>query len=74
MNPKKIGSQTDQPAKNADDEECLIFQEFLEDESVTVKEILEDGGLEIIDFKRFECGENTNAADEGTLGVLETCQ
>lgn len=74
MDPKKIGSDTDEPAKNKDDETCLIHQEYLLDDSVTVKDILEESKLEIIDFKRFECGEIVNAVGDQPLEYVETCQ
>lgn len=75
MNPKRIGTADDEPAKEKDDEECLIHQEYLEDDSVTVKEVLEESGVEIVDFKRFECGEVVNAANEQRpLELIETCQ
>nr|XP_023012075.1 elongation factor Ts, mitochondrial isoform X2 [Leptinotarsa decemlineata] len=74
MDPKKIGTPTDEPAKNKDEESCLIHQEYLLDDSITVKDILEEHKLEIIDFKRFECGENMNAIGDQPLEYVETCQ
>lgn len=74
MNPKRIGSPDDEPAKEKDDEECLIHQEYLEDQSVTVNEVLEESGVEVIDFRRFECGQVVNSGSEKTLEALETCQ
>lgn len=73
MNPKRIGSPDDQPAKDSDDEECLIHQEYLQDETVTVKEVLEESGLEVIQFKRFECGEIVNTTEQ-PLELIKTCQ
>lgn len=73
MNPKRIGSpEDDRPAEDADDEECLIYQDYLEDQTVTVREILEESGLEVVDFKRFECGEA--ATVQQPLESVETCQ
>lgn len=74
MNPKKVGTLDDEPAKEKDDEECLIHQEYLEDPSVTVQEVLEESGVEIVDFRRFECGEVVNSGGEKHLETLETCQ
>ncbi|CAG9863346.1 unnamed protein product [Phyllotreta striolata] len=74
MDPKKIGMSTDEPVANKDDEICLIHQEYLLDESMTVKEILEENKLEVIDFKRFECGECSKAARDQLLEYVETCQ
>lgn len=59
LNPQKVGNkETDEPAKVKDEETCLIFQEFLMDPDVTVGELLEENGLEVVDFQRFECGES----------------
>lgn len=66
--PKKIGTKdTDKPAKDSDDETCLIFQEYLLDPSLTVEEVLEQNKVEIIDYIRFACG----AAMENSLGGVE---
>ncbi|CAH1117609.1 unnamed protein product [Phaedon cochleariae] len=74
MDPKKIGSSTDEPSKNKDDEKCLIHQDYLLDESVTVKDLLSESKLEIVDFKRFECGESSHAVGDQPLEYVETCQ
>jgi elongation factor Ts len=59
MNPKKIGDpENDKPNQEKDNEECLIFQEFVLDPDATVGEILEENNMKIFDFHRFECGEN----------------
>lgn len=74
MNPKKIGSSLDdKPAKDSDDEMCLIYQEFIENPEFTVQEVLEENGVEVVDFKRFECGENLEE-DEQPLELRQTCQ
>ncbi|XP_026322560.1 elongation factor Ts, mitochondrial [Hyposmocoma kahamanoa] len=66
--PKKIGTKDiDKPAKNSDDETCLIFQEYLLDPSLTVEEVLEQNKVEIIDYVRFSCG----AVVENHLGGVE---
>ncbi|KAJ9589752.1 hypothetical protein L9F63_017054 [Diploptera punctata] len=58
MNPFKIGVQgKDVPVENSDDEKCMIFQEYLLDPSQTVAQFLAEAGISIVDFARFECGE-----------------
>ncbi|KAJ3654426.1 hypothetical protein Zmor_013615 [Zophobas morio] len=74
MNPKKIGTLSDKPAKDKEEETCLIHQEFLLDDNVTVKEILDEHEIDIVDFKRFECGENTSEVADQPLEYVETCQ
>lgn len=75
MNPKKIGdTSVDKPADNADDETCLVYQEYIENPEVTVGEVLQETGVEIVDFKRFECGENLSNVGEKPLEFVETCQ
>jgi len=73
MDPKKIGNLSDEPAKNPDDETCLIHQEFLIDSTTTVNNVLEENGVDVVDFKRFECGESL-AVGVRSLPVVETCQ
>lgn len=74
MDPKKIGTEDDEPAKNKDDEICLIHQEYILDENITVKEVLQENKLEITDFKRFECGETIGTIGDQPLEFVETCQ
>ncbi|KAH8283002.1 hypothetical protein KR054_011497 [Drosophila jambulina] len=58
LNPKKIGEyDKDQPAENKDEETCLIHQEYLLDADKTVGEVLQENSTEVIDYHRFECGE-----------------
>ncbi|KAK9727692.1 Elongation factor TS [Popillia japonica] len=71
MNPKRVGTSTDEPSKNSDEETCLIFQEYLNDESIKVKDYLEENGVEVVDFKRFECGECSRIAGQ-SLEFVET--
>ncbi|GJQ69705.1 hypothetical protein Trydic_g22276 [Trypoxylus dichotomus] len=73
MNPRRVGTSTDEPSSNSEEESCLIFQDYLLDESLKVKDFLEENGVEIIDFKRFECGECSNIAGQ-PLDLVETCQ
>lgn len=56
--PRKIGQKDkDEPAKNSDDETCLIYQEYLLEPSYTVEEVLEQNKVEVLDYVRFSCGE-----------------
>jgi len=58
MNPSKIGvAGEDVPACNSDEEKCMIYQEYLLDPSQTVAQFLADTGVSLVDFARFECGE-----------------
>ncbi|KAK5646417.1 hypothetical protein RI129_004881 [Pyrocoelia pectoralis] len=72
MDPKKIGTSDDEPASNVDDETCFIYQEYIVDDSITVNEVLNENDVEIVDYKRFECGENIN--NSSPLSTIETCQ
>ncbi|XP_018329208.1 elongation factor Ts, mitochondrial [Agrilus planipennis] len=74
MNPDRIGTVFDKPAGNTDDEKCLIYQEFLLDSEWTVGDLLKENGIEIIDFKRFECGETDKRIEEDTPEKITTCQ
>ncbi|KAK7872313.1 hypothetical protein R5R35_002765 [Gryllus longicercus] len=58
MNPVKIGEVgQDTPANNPDDESCMIYQEYLLDPSQTVGEMLASTSISVLDFARYECGE-----------------
>ncbi|XP_068140479.1 elongation factor Ts, mitochondrial [Drosophila tropicalis] len=60
MKPKKIGEyDKDKPSENKDEEPCLIHQEYLLDADKTVGEVLKEQAIDIIDYHRFECGEQT---------------
>lgn len=62
LNPKKIGEEgKDEPAENKDDETCLIHQEYLLDADKTVGEVLKDSNVKIVDYQRYECGEEARA-------------
>lgn len=59
MNPTKIGNRDNNaPNENKDEEECLLFQEYLLDPTMTVEELLTENQTNVIDFQRFECGES----------------
>ena len=60
MNPQKIGDpENDKPNEVKDDETCLIYQEFVLDNEVTIGDMLKENNIKIIDFQRFLCGEKT---------------
>lgn len=70
MKPARIGDKSrDEPAKDKDDETCLIYQEYLADPSYTVGEVLEANNVEVVDFQRFECGEKVKTEDENVRAV-----
>ncbi|XP_055594360.1 elongation factor Ts, mitochondrial isoform X1 [Uranotaenia lowii] len=70
MKPEKIGvKDRDEPAKDKDDETCLIYQEYLADPSYTVGEILDGNNLEVVDFQRFECGEKVKDENDSVRAV-----
>lgn len=43
--------------KPSDDETVLVNQEFLLDPDLTVREFLVQNSIEVVEFIRFECGE-----------------
>ena len=55
MNPTSLGGQ--EPAANKESETQLLHQEFLLEQSLTVAEFLEEKGIRLLDFVRYECGE-----------------
>lgn len=76
MNPSKLGSEKyDKPAENSDDEKCLIYQDFVLDESMKIKDVLTENGIEIVEFRRFECGEQDDImAAAKPVENVQTCQ
>lgn len=65
MKPSKIGDKAnDKPKEVKDEEDCLIYQEYLLDPEKTIGEILEENNIKIIDYQRFECGETSVANEE----------
>nr|CAD7577066.1 unnamed protein product [Timema californicum] len=63
MSPTKLGEAgVHEPAANPDDEQCMIYQEYLLDPTITVAQLLADSGVSLIDFVRFECGEELEGA------------
>lgn len=79
MNPTKIGKEdVDKPEKDSDDETCLIYQDYLLDPTVSAGSILKENKIEIVDFMRFECGQNLDVKSEVNGGQplesVQTCQ
>ncbi|XP_063838456.1 elongation factor Ts, mitochondrial isoform X2 [Ostrinia nubilalis] len=77
--PNKIGAKDkDKPAKNSDDENCLIYQEYLLDPSYTVEEVLQQHHVEVLDYVRFSCGEivetNMPGVEKQPLDTVQTLQ
>lgn len=65
MNPSKVGvTDVDRPSEDKDEENCLIYQEYLLNPSITVGELFTENSLEIVGFNRFECGENIKTIEE----------
>lgn len=58
MNPKVIAEDDSahKAAKESDTSDALLEQEYLLNDSVTVKELLNREAVEVIDFVRYECG------------------
>lgn len=72
MDPQKIGnSRVDEPHNNTDEEPCMIYQEFLLDPSLSVQQLLADANAEIIDFARFEVGEEVD--EDSKVKSAQTC-
>uniref|UniRef100_A0A1B0DH25 Translation elongation factor EFTs/EF1B dimerisation domain-containing protein n=1 Tax=Phlebotomus papatasi TaxID=29031 RepID=A0A1B0DH25_PHLPP len=62
MNPKKIGKKNIDIANvNADNEDILIYQEYIADTSKTVGEVLDESRLQVLNYTRFECGEESDS-------------
>ncbi|OAD54003.1 Elongation factor Ts, mitochondrial [Eufriesea mexicana] len=69
MNPVKIGdTKVDIPTDNVDDELTMLYQEFLFNPSLCIQELLQTEQVEVLDFVRFEMGENKQILD-----IVETC-
>ncbi|XP_051168786.1 elongation factor Ts, mitochondrial [Leptopilina boulardi] len=72
MNPTKIGDpNADNPNTNAEDENVMIYQNFLFEPKLTIRELLIDSQAEILDFARFEMGEVTEVKED--LKEAQTC-
>jgi len=75
MAPKTIGNIENKTFDIKEDESVLLNQDFLLDESLTIKDLLKANQLEVIDYKRLECGESLDViGDHQPLDLVETCQ
>lgn len=64
MKPSKIGDiEKDLPKENKDEETVMIHQEFIMEPETPVFEILTSSGLSLVEFFRFECGEEIKPID-----------
>lgn len=65
LNPSKVGvADVDKPNEDKDAEKCLIYQKYLMDEEMTVEELFKENSIEVLDFTRFQCGEETETSAE----------
>ncbi|XP_037052435.1 elongation factor Ts, mitochondrial [Bradysia coprophila] len=65
LNPSKVGAiDIDKPNEDKDAEKCLIHQGYLMDETQTVGELFKENAIEVLDFNRFRCGEETETSAE----------
>jgi translation elongation factor EF-Ts len=55
----ELESSPDEKEPKSDDETRLLFQEYLEDQTLLVGDVLVENGVLITDFERFECGEDS---------------
>ena len=56
MNPKVITQHGSEAVKDGEVSDVLLEQEYLLDDNVTVKDLLNREGVEVVDFVRYECG------------------
>lgn len=56
-----LSSMPTRSEPEVDDERILLNQEFLLDPGFTVREFLIQNSVEIVEFVRFECGENVES-------------
>ncbi|KAM4700468.1 elongation factor Ts, mitochondrial [Discoglossus pictus] len=61
MNPQSVGSLED--VSNGEDETRMLAQSFLLEPSLTVGQYLQPRGVHVLDFVRFECGEEAEPAE-----------
>ncbi|XP_003699964.1 elongation factor Ts, mitochondrial [Megachile rotundata] len=72
MNPIKIGDiSVDRPNDDANSENIMLFQEFLLDPTLSVQQLLQNEQVEILDFARFEMGEELD--NKESLDSVEIC-
>ena len=70
MNPQGVGTvreESEQGSENTEkqeEENMMIHQEFLLEPSLTVNEFLQQNSASVIDFARFQCGEDLGEDDK----------
>lgn len=70
MKATKIGNkELDKPNADKDEEQCLIYQEFIFDPTCSVGDVLEQNQIDIVDYQRFQCGEE--ATPEETVDAAK---
>ncbi|XP_066253774.1 elongation factor Ts, mitochondrial [Euwallacea similis] len=74
MAPKNIGKEEDVASPNKEEESSLIRQDYLLDDTLSIKELLDLNQIEVIGFQRFACGETMVAPEEKSLDAVEVCQ
>uniref|UniRef100_A0A8C8SJU4 Elongation factor Ts, mitochondrial n=1 Tax=Pelusios castaneus TaxID=367368 RepID=A0A8C8SJU4_9SAUR len=62
MAPLSVGSLEDEPGGDA--ETKMLAQPFLLDPSITLGQYVQPYGVSVLDFVRFECGEDTETEEE----------
>lgn len=68
MKPTKIGDiERDLPKENKDEETTMIHQEFIMESDTVVYEIISSSGISLVDFTRFECGEELEGSAENNV-------
>lgn len=73
LNARKVGDfEKDKPSADKDQEPCLIYQEYLMDPSKSVHEFLAENNIAVLDFERFECGEELNENDLNPTAAAAT--
>ncbi|XP_020640255.3 elongation factor Ts, mitochondrial [Pogona vitticeps] len=61
MVPLSVGSLDDEPGD--DSETKMLAQPFLLDPSISLGQYIQSSGVSVLDFVRFECGEDTESLD-----------
>ncbi|XP_066138032.1 elongation factor Ts, mitochondrial isoform X2 [Euwallacea fornicatus] len=73
MAPKNIGKE-DVASPNKEEESSLIHQDYLLDDTMSIKELLDLNQIQVVSFQRFACGETVATSDEKCLDAVEVCQ
>lgn len=69
MKPSKVGNiEKDLPKENKEEENVMIHQEFIMEAETPVFEILTGSGISLVEFSRFECGEELENTENNSTG------